>query len=71
MVYERVMEAFDKLPIACILNGKFFCVHGGISPDLNNLEDVSKLNRFQEIPKKGIFCDLMWSDPVDNNDGHS
>jgi serine/threonine-protein phosphatase 2B catalytic subunit len=47
MLYERVMETFDKLPIACILNGKFFCVHGGISPDLITLADVTKINRFQ------------------------
>ena len=71
MLYDRVMDTFDKLPVACLLNGKFFCVHGGISPDLVSLQELSKLNRFTEIPKKGMFCDMMWADPVDNNDGHS
>lgn len=27
------------------------------------------MDRFKEIPKSGIFCDLMWADPVDNNTG--
>ena len=64
------MGLFDLLPLTCILNGKFFCVHGGLSPELKTVEDIKKIDRFREIPKSGIFCDLMWSDPVDNNDGH-
>ena len=23
----------------------------------------------KEIPKSGLFCDLMWADPVDNDTG--
>lgn len=38
-IYAMLMNLFDCLPIACIINDKFFCVHGGISP---NLEVVSK-----------------------------
>jgi serine/threonine-protein phosphatase 2B catalytic subunit len=30
---------------------------------------IKKINRFIEIPKSGVFCDLMWADPVDNNNG--
>lgn len=33
------------------------------------LEDIKKLDRFKEIPKNGIFCDLVWADPVDNING--
>jgi serine/threonine-protein phosphatase 2B catalytic subunit len=34
------------------------------------LDDIDKVDRFREIPKSGIFCDLMWADPVDNSSGH-
>ena len=36
---------------------------------LIQLEDIREIDRFKEIPKNGIFCDLMWADPVDNSNG--
>ena len=33
------------------------------------MEDIKKIDRFRETPKNGIFCDLMWADPVDNATG--
>ncbi|OMJ75859.1 hypothetical protein SteCoe_24923 [Stentor coeruleus] len=67
--YELIMESFDALPIACIVNGKFLSVHGGISSSLFHLSDIMNLNRFIEPPNNGLFCDLLWSDPVDNPSG--
>lgn len=63
------MEMFDSLPLACLINARFLCVHGGISHDLKNLSDIEKISRFREIPKGGLFCDLVWADPVDNING--
>ena len=33
------------------------------------LENIKKLDRFREIPRSGLFCDLMWADPIDNSNG--
>lgn len=63
------MDLFDALPIAALVNNKFLCIHGGISPDIKNIEDIKKIDRFKQIPKSGTFCDLMWADPVDNDTG--
>jgi diadenosine tetraphosphatase ApaH/serine/threonine PP2A family protein phosphatase len=30
-IYNLIMDMFDSLPLACILNGKILCLHGGIS----------------------------------------
>jgi serine/threonine-protein phosphatase 2B catalytic subunit len=59
------MELFDALPLGAIINKKFIAFHGGISPQLKNVKDLNKINRFKEPPKSGVFCDLLWSDPID------
>ena len=64
------MDTLDSLPLSCIVNSKFIAIHGGISPNLRSLNDIKKLNRFSEPPKQGLFCDLLWSDPVDNDTGN-
>ncbi|KAL4466328.1 hypothetical protein ABPG72_020177 [Tetrahymena utriculariae] len=68
-LYEIVMDSFDLMPLSCIVNGKFLALHGGISPELKALDDIKRVDRFKEPPRQGIFCDLLWSDPVDNDDG--
>lgn len=40
-VYEACLRSFQALPIAALVDGKFFCVHGGLSPSLMNLSDVN------------------------------
>jgi serine/threonine-protein phosphatase 2B catalytic subunit len=67
-VYNAAMDAFDCLPISAVVNGKFLCVHGGLSPDIRVLDDIDKLSRFQEVPREGPFCDLLWADPADDED---
>lgn len=42
------MEAFDCLPVAAVINGKFIAVHGGISPSLQSCLDINKLKRNME-----------------------
>eukprot|EP01134_Creolimax_fragrantissima_P001796 CFRG1796T1 len=43
---------------------KFFCVHGGLSPNLNSMDDINALERRKEPPLKGLMCDLLWADPL-------
>lgn len=66
--YERCCQSFDALPLAAIMNRQYFCVHGGISPSLKSLDDILKINRFREIPSKGLMCDLLWADPIETYD---
>lgn len=54
-VYDLFMELFDCFPLGAVVNGKFLALHGGISPELETLKDLNKINRFKEIPKKGLF----------------
>ena len=63
--WEYFTDLFDYLPLAALVEGKIFCVHGGLSPNISTVEQIRLINRKMEIPREGIFCDLMWSDPDD------
>nr|CAD7600204.1 unnamed protein product [Timema genevievae] len=56
---------FDLLTVAALIDEQVLCVHGGLSPDIRTLDHIRIIERNQEIPHKGAFCDLVWSDPED------
>lgn len=65
-LYDAAMNSFCALPLAAIMNKQFFCIHGGLSPELNTLDDIRNLDRFREPPTSGLMCDILWSDPVED-----
>lgn len=67
-IYEAFIESFEALPIAADVNGDYLCMHGGISPELETVDDINKINRFIEPPLQGFLCDLLWSDPCQDKD---
>ncbi|VDB87903.1 unnamed protein product [Peniophora sp. CBMAI 1063] len=64
-IYDACMESFCALPLAAVMNKQFFCIHGGLSPELNTLDDIRSLDRFREPPTSGLMCDILWSDPIE------
>ncbi|CAG9311281.1 PPP3CA_2 [Blepharisma stoltei] len=68
-VYERFLESFDCLPLAALVNDSFIACHGGLSPEIELIDDIDLIFRFSEPPKTGAFTDLLWADPVDNPEG--
>jgi len=49
-VWKYFTQVFDLLPIAATIDDKDFCVHGGISPDLKEIDEINKLDRNKEVP---------------------
>ena len=64
-VWQACTDLFDYLPIAALIDGQIFCVHGGLSPDIHTLDDIRAIERKTEPPSTGAYCDLLWSDPDD------
>ncbi len=54
-LYDLIMDCFDALPVAALVNNDYLCVHGGISPDFEFVEDINKINRFEEPSLKGLL----------------
>lgn len=51
------------MPVAAVVGEKIFCVHGGISPRLHNLDQIRDIPRPARVPKQGLLTDLLWADP--------
>jgi len=64
-VWKYCTEIFDYLSLSAIISDSVFCVHGGLSPVINNLDNIRVIDRKQEVPHDGAMCDLLWSDPED------
>jgi serine/threonine-protein phosphatase 4 catalytic subunit len=66
-IWKQCMDLFDLFPIASVIEKQILCVHGGLSPDLQTLDDIARIDRKCEPPGAGPFSDLLWSDPDDNS----
>ena len=62
-VWKIFSDVFNCLPIVAIVDDKIFCVHGGISPELESLDQIRAIERPIEVPEEGLLCDLLWADP--------
>ena len=73
-VYGLFQDVFDALPIAAVVSsghGRYFCVHGGLSPMIRSPSDVNRIERFEEPPDFGPLCDLLWSDPMEQTENNT
>lgn len=61
-LYNHFNEVFAEMPLAAIVAGKILCMHGGLSPELNHLDDIRNIKRPLRMVK-GLAQDLLWADP--------
>lgn len=64
-VWKMYTDLFDYMPMTALIDNSIFCMHGGLSPSIETLDDVRSQDRIQEVPHEGPLCDLLWSDPDD------
>lgn len=62
-LWKMFIDVFNTLPFAAVIQDKIFCVHGGISPELRSMSQISNIKRPTDIPDEGLITDILWSDP--------
>jgi len=62
-LWKTFIDCFNCLPVAAIVDEKIFCMHGGLSPELSQMEQIKRIMRPTDVPDTGLLCDLLWSDP--------
>ncbi|CAL2028986.1 unnamed protein product [Caenorhabditis brenneri] len=78
-VWEKFNEAFSWMPLACLVGARILCMHGGLSPDLQSLDDIRKVSCLSQAASHEVFQikrpivdvatvrlaqDLLWADPT-------
>ncbi|KAJ0981099.1 hypothetical protein J5N97_009354 [Dioscorea zingiberensis] len=62
-LWKLFTDCFNCLPVAAVIDDKILCMHGGLSPELDNLDRIRGIERPVDVPDQGLLCDLLWSDP--------
>ena len=62
-LWKVFSDVFNCLPVAALIDEKIFCMHGGLSPELKELQQIKNIMRPTDVPDTGLLCDLLWSDP--------
>lgn len=62
-IWHCFQKVFSWMPLAAIIGGEIFCVHGGISPLLQTVDQIENIKRPITSPTDDLINDLLWSDP--------
>jgi serine/threonine-protein phosphatase PP1 catalytic subunit len=65
-LWKLFVDMFNCLPLAATVGPGYpqmLCMHGGLSPDMNKLNDINNIKRPLDVPDNGLMCDLLWADP--------
>ncbi|MFS7923834.1 putative protein-serine/threonine phosphatase [Helianthus anomalus] len=68
-LWKTFTDCFNCLPVSALIDDKILCMHGGLSPDLKNLDQIRNIARPVDVPDQGLLCDLLWADPDRDTEG--
>jgi hypothetical protein len=54
-LWKTFTDCFNCLPIAAIIDEKIFTMHGGLSPDLQSMEQIRRVMRPTDVPDTGTL----------------
>jgi serine/threonine-protein phosphatase PP1 catalytic subunit len=62
-LWKQFCDVFNCFPVCGLIDEKIICMHGGLSPEITNMDQVRRLVRPTDVPDTGFICDLLWADP--------
>ena len=62
-IWKQFCNTFNCLPCCAVIDDKIICVHGGLSPELSQMEQIANIARPCNVPDTGLLCDILWADP--------
>ena len=45
-IWKQLTDLFDFLPVSALVEGKVMCMHGGLSPQMECIDELNELDRF-------------------------
>jgi diadenosine tetraphosphatase ApaH/serine/threonine PP2A family protein phosphatase len=61
-IWRLFCDVLMSLPFAAVVDSEVFCVHRGISPELDSRVQIWQTARPCEAPQEGLSCDVVWTD---------
>jgi len=65
ILWQSFNSCFNALPLAAVIADSVLCIHSGLSPSVDTLDQLRSLSRDCEVPDEGPICDFLWTDPYD------
>ncbi|KHJ78711.1 hypothetical protein OESDEN_21666 [Oesophagostomum dentatum] len=62
-VWAMFQRCFNNMPVSALVATKILCMHGGLSPSLESLDDVRNTTKPVRNPFRGVINDMLWADP--------
>ena len=62
-IWKQFCNTFNCLPCTAVIDDKIICMHGGLSPELSQMEQIANIARPCDVPDTGLLCDILWADP--------
>ena len=68
-VFNMFLNIFNLFQIAAIIKQKIFCIHGGICPEIDSLDDIKNIDRKNDTQiYNPLILDLLTSQPDEEVD---
>lgn len=52
-LWKLFIDCFNCLPVAALIDDRILCMHGGLSPELESIEQIKKIEKPTDVPDIG------------------